>query len=141
VTTPALPRFILYPPGWEQSDVIANLDWATGSVQWLITAAEFEDLMAAARGRVEDFGEEHGDLMEFWAHELEHLLQIAVTGFSYDLSRRMYEIVSEAATRYGSLSQIYRHREGYAERLGRVLEAVDRPSPDGVTAQWRCLKV
>jgi hypothetical protein len=133
MTTPAEPRFILYPPGWQDTDIIANVDWATGSLQWFITLDDYQDLMDTVVNPERDFDEGHGDLVEIWVHELEHLLQFAVTGFAYDLSYRMYEIVDEAAQRYASLEQIYRHRNEYADRLVHVLEALDRAGSDGVT--------
>jgi hypothetical protein len=68
-------------------------------------------------------------------HELTHVLQMATTGFCYDLSWRLFMVLIDALQEEPGLLELWSIREKYSPRVRAVLDDLDREGPKGLSAR------
>ncbi|HEX6682165.1 MAG TPA: hypothetical protein VF062_05195 [Candidatus Limnocylindrales bacterium] len=125
-----VPTEVLYPEV-EGEPPIADLDWATRMLRFFIPHTEFERVASVSSPAELTWRDRY--TLEAIVHEHAHVLQLSLTGFGYDFSVRLFEIVVAAARAHRTLDGVYAHRGDFVEALEPLFSTLDRVGPHGLT--------
>ena len=125
------PTGVLYPGGFVDDRLIADVDWATGIVRVHRTFREWDDLMRADRSTMR---EDELFVLESISHEFIHVLQLTTTGYCYELSRKCADQVALAIRDHGDLDGVLRSRGEYTAALEPAMAALARQGDREVRA-------